>query len=73
MAEHLTPNIVRIKEIQDVTGFSLSYLRRLTREGKLVGERIGREYVYLTSDVNRLFGTKFPVRNVTKVSRISNL
>lgn len=53
---------VTLKQIQQATGLSLSYLRRLTREGKLKGERIGREYIYSAGEANRCFDLDLKVR-----------
>lgn len=61
----LQPRTVTLKEVQQISGLSLSWLRRLTREGKLVGERKGREYVYDAGHVNRVLGLKLQVREQT--------
>lgn len=58
----LTENVLNINEIQTKTKLSLSWLRQLTRNGRLPGIRQGRRYYYRAGDVNRVLGTDFPVR-----------
>ena len=61
----LTANKVTLTEIREITGLSLSYLRALTRAGKLKGQRVGWFYIYNAGDVNRALGTQIPVRIIT--------
>ena len=54
--DHLTSELISVTEAAHISGFTVAYIRRLIRQGKIEGVKIGRNWLTTRATIQEYLG-----------------